>query len=69
MRKVLALAASLGAALLVAGCGSTYSTTGASSSSSAGGSAAAGAVLTTWDSPVGQVVVDAQGRAVSLSKT
>ena len=67
MRKVLVLAASLGAALLVAGCGSGYSSSGgssSSSSSSAGGASAAADVLTTWEGPLGTIVVTGQGRAV-----
>jgi predicted lipoprotein with Yx(FWY)xxD motif len=63
-RKVLAVAAAL-AALALAGCGTSSSSNGSGGgAAAAGGSSASNAVLTTWESPVGEIVVTGDGRAV-----
>jgi predicted lipoprotein with Yx(FWY)xxD motif len=66
VRKLLVLAAL--AAVALAGCGTSASSSGSGSASGAaaagGSSSSSGAVLTTWESPVGQIVVTADGRAV-----
>jgi predicted lipoprotein with Yx(FWY)xxD motif len=70
VRKTWILAASAAAALALAGCGSSSNagsaSSGGSTSTSGSSSAAATTDLASWQSPVGTVVVDAEGQTVYM---